>query len=48
MISDGEKGGTVPTRKHSEVQIIEALRQVEAGRTAAEVGRELGVKPNPR
>jgi putative transposase len=30
-------------RKHSEAQIIEALKQVEAGRTAAEVGRELGV-----
>ena len=30
-------------RKHSEVQIIEALKQVEAGRTAAEMGRELGV-----
>ena len=31
------------TRKHSEAQIIEALKQVEAGRTAADVGRELGV-----
>ena len=30
-------------RKHSEAQIIEALKQVEAGRKAAEVGRELGV-----
>ena len=30
-------------RKHSEAQIIEALKQMEAGRTAAEVGRELGV-----
>ena len=30
-------------RKHSEAQIIEALKQVEAGRTAADVGRELGV-----
>lgn len=30
-------------RKHSEAQIIEGLKQVEAGRTAAEVGRELGV-----
>ena len=30
-------------RKHSEAQIIEALKQEEAGRTAADVGRELGV-----
>ena len=30
-------------RKHSEAQIIEALKQVEAGQTAADVGRELGV-----
>ena len=29
--------------KHSEAQIIDALKQMEAGRTAAEVGRELGV-----
>ena len=33
----------MPIRKHSEAQIIEALKQVEAGRTAAEMGRELGV-----
>jgi hypothetical protein len=31
-------------RKHSEAQMIEALNQVEAGRTAADVGRELGLK----
>ena len=30
-------------RKHNEAQIIDALKQMEAGRTAAEVGRELGV-----
>jgi putative transposase len=30
-------------RKHNEAQIIEALKQMEAGRTAAEVGREMGV-----
>ena len=30
-------------RKHSEAQIIEALKQMEAGRTAADMGRELGV-----
>ena len=28
---------------HSEAQMIEALKQVEAGRSAAEVGREYGV-----
>jgi putative transposase len=43
MISDGERGGAMSIRKHSEAQIIEALKQVEAGRTATEVGRELGV-----
>ena len=30
-------------RQHSEAQTIEALKQVEAGRTAADVGREVGV-----
>jgi len=30
-------------RKHSEAQIIDALKQMEAGRRAAEVGRQLGV-----
>jgi putative transposase len=29
--------------KHSEAQMIGALKQLEAGRTAADVGRELGV-----
>lgn len=29
--------------KHTEAQIIEALKQIEAGRTAAEVGRQYGV-----
>lgn len=29
--------------KHTEAQIIEAYKQVEVGRTAAEVGREPGV-----
>jgi putative transposase len=43
MISDGEGGGAMSIRKHSEAQIIAALKQVDAGRTAAEVGRELGV-----
>ena len=30
-------------RKNSEVEMIGALKQMEAGRSAAEVGRELGV-----
>jgi putative transposase len=30
-------------RKFSEVEMIGALKQMEAGRSAAEVGRELGV-----
>lgn len=29
--------------KHSEAQVIEALKQVEAGRTAGEVARQYGV-----
>jgi putative transposase len=33
----------VSKRNHSEAQMIEALKQVEAGRSAAEVGREYGV-----
>ena len=31
------------TRKYSEAEMIGALKQMEAGRTAADVGRELGV-----
>jgi len=30
-------------RKYSEVEMIGALKQLEAGRTAAEIGRETGV-----
>ena len=30
-------------RKYSEAEMIGALKQLEAGRTAADVGRELGV-----
>ena len=29
--------------KHSEAEMIGALKQLDAGRTAAEIGRELGV-----
>ena len=30
-------------RKHREAQIIDALKQMEAGRTAADLGRAMGV-----
>jgi putative transposase len=33
----------MPKSKHSETAMIAALQQIEAGRTAAEVGREVGV-----
>ena len=32
--------------KHSEAEIIGALKQLEAGRTAEDVGREMGVSKN--
>jgi putative transposase len=33
----------MPKSRHTEAQIIAALKQVDAGRKAAEVGREVGV-----
>ena len=33
----------MPKSKHSEAAILAALQQVDAGRTAAEVAREVGV-----
>ena len=33
----------MPRSKHTEAAILAALQQVDAGRTAAEVGREVGV-----
>src|ERR1043165_2596062 len=36
-------GEDMAKRKYSEVEMIGALKQMEAGRSAAEVGRELGV-----
>ena len=33
----------MPGRRHSEVQILYALRQVEAGKKVSEVCREMGV-----
>jgi putative transposase len=38
-----KEGGNMSKRKYSEVEMIGALKQMEAGRTAADVGRELGV-----
>src|ERR1700676_4269703 len=35
-------GGSMAKRKYSEVEMIGALKQMEAGRRAAEVGRGLG------
>jgi putative transposase len=47
MISDsGEdprKGGSMSRGKHTEAQMIGALKQMEAGRKAEDVARELGV-----
>src|SRR5262249_61916806 len=38
------KGGSrMPKRRFTEAQIIEALKQTDAGRSSEEVGRELGV-----
>jgi Transposase len=37
------KGAGMTKRKYSEVEMIGALKQMEAGRSAAEVGREMGV-----
>ena len=42
-IQDEGKGKEVSRSNHTEAQIIEALKQMEAGRSAAEVGREHGV-----
>jgi putative transposase len=43
MISDMKKGAIMSKSRHTEAQIIAALKQVEAGRTADEVARENGV-----
>ena len=39
----GEERGTMSRSNRSEAQIIEALKQMEAGRSAADVGRQYGV-----
>ena len=33
----------MPKSRHTEAQMVAALQQVDAGRSAADVGRELGV-----
>jgi hypothetical protein len=43
MIFAFAEGGSMSKRKYSEVEMIGALKQMEAGRSAAEVGPELGV-----
>jgi putative transposase len=37
------RGGAVSKTRHTEAEMIGALKQLEAGRTAADIGRELGV-----
>ena len=44
MISElGKEGGACPRGRHTEAEIIGALKQVEAGRKAEDVAREVGV-----
>ena len=43
MISDCGKGSFMSKSQHTEAQMIGALKQLEAGRTAEDVAREVGV-----
>lgn len=43
MISDEGREKRMPKSRHTEAQMIGALQQVEAGRSAADVEREIGV-----
>jgi putative transposase len=43
MISDSGKGRGMSRGKHSEAEMIAALKQVEAGRKVEDVAREVGV-----
>src|SRR5208337_474588 len=43
MILYSGKGRTMSRSKHTEAQIIAALKQVDAGRAAEDVAREVGV-----
>src|SRR3984885_10122850 len=43
MISKFAKGGSMSRTRHSEAEIIAALKQVDAGRKVEDVAREVGV-----
>jgi putative transposase len=43
MISDEGKGNIMSRSRHTEAQIVQALKQVEAGRRVDDVARECGV-----
>jgi len=43
ILRSAKEGGSMSKRRYSEVEMIGALKQMEARRSAAEVGRELGV-----
>jgi putative transposase len=43
MISSSERGRSMSKSRHSEAQIIGVLKQLEAGRRAEDVAREVGV-----
>jgi len=43
LCGERREGGGMSKRKYSEVEMIGALKQMEAGRTAADLGREWGV-----
>jgi putative transposase len=43
MISDEGKGNIMSRSRHTEAQIVQALKQVEGGRRVDDVARECGV-----
>src|SRR5207249_1368538 len=43
MISSKERGRTMSRGRHSEAEMISALKQVDAGRAVEDVAREVGV-----
>src|SRR5512135_2996444 len=43
MILAKERGSSMPRSRHTAAQMLAALQQTEAGRTAEEVAREVGV-----
>ena len=44
MISSKERGISMSRSRHTEAQMIGALKQLEAGRKAEDVAREVGVE----